>query len=69
MSAFKGVQLGDGVATLAKTSPGSPQMNEVAQCASVAEGLPAVLIVGVASDGDREGPLAQEGLVSSWHGS
>lgn len=54
---------------LDKSSLGSPQMNEVAQRASVAEGLPAVLIVGVAADGDREGPLAQEGLVSSWHGS
>lgn len=38
--------------------PDSPQMNEVAQRASVAEGLPVVLIVHVAADGDREGPLA-----------
>lgn len=41
-----------------KSSPSSPQMNEVAQCASVAEGLSAVLIVRIAADGDREGPLA-----------
>lgn len=46
-----------------------PQMNEVAQGASMAEGLPAGLIVCVTADGNREGPLAKEGLVSSWHGS
>lgn len=57
------------VARRRTSSPGLPQMNEVAQRASVAEELPAVLIVGVAADGDGEGPLAQEGLVSGWHGS
>lgn len=38
----------------------SPQVNEVAQSASVAgcEGLPAGMIVGVTADGNREGPLA-----------
>lgn len=36
----------------------SPQVNEVAQGASVAEGLPVVLIVYVTADGNREGPLA-----------
>lgn len=46
-----------------------PQMNEVAQSASLAKGLPAGLIVCVTADGHREGSLAQEGLVSSWHGS
>lgn len=46
-----------------------PQVNEVAQGASLAEGLPAGLIVCVTADGNGEGPLAQEGLVSSWHGS
>lgn len=35
-----------------------PQMNEVAQGASVAKGLPAGLIVCVTTDGNREGPLA-----------
>lgn len=46
-----------------------PQMNEVAQGASLTKGLLAGLIVCVTADGNREGPLAQEGLVSSWHGS
>ena len=46
-----------------------PQMNEVAQGTSLAEGLPAGMIVCVTADGNREGPLAQEGLVSSRHGS
>lgn len=36
----------------------SPQMNEVAQGASMAEGLPAGLIVCVTADWNREGPLA-----------
>lgn len=35
-----------------------PQMNEVAQRASLGEGLPAGLIVCVTADGNREGPLA-----------
>lgn len=49
----------------------SPQMNEVAQGASLAQGerLPAGLIVCVTADGNGEGPLAEEGLVSGWHGS
>lgn len=36
----------------------SPQVNEVAQGTSVAEGLAVALIVCVTSDGDREGSLA-----------
>lgn len=35
-----------------------PQMNEVAQGASMAEGLPAGVIVYVTADGNRESPLA-----------
>jgi len=44
-----------------------PQVDEVAQGADrpQGEGLPAVVCVGVAAaDGDGEGPLAEEGLVS-----
>lgn len=46
-----------------------PQINEVAQGACLAEGLPAALTDCVAADGNREGPLAQERLVSGRHGS
>lgn len=46
-----------------------PQMNEVAQGASVGQGLPAHLVDCVAAHRNREGPLAQEGLVPGWHGS
>lgn len=47
----------------------SPQMNEVAQGASVAEGLLVVLIDWVAADRNRERPLTQESLLPGWHGS
>lgn len=54
-----------------KTVTFSPQMNEVAQDAALAlgKGLPAALIVCVAANWNREGSLAKEGLVTSWHGS
>lgn len=53
-----------------KTAAVSPQMDEVAQDAALAlgEGLPA-MIVCVAANWNREGSLAKEGLVTSWHGS
>ena len=47
-------------------------MDEVAQSSdwSQWEGLPAVVIVGVApADGNGEGPLAKEGLVAGGQGS
>lgn len=46
-------------------------MNKVAQsaCLAQSERLPVDLMVRVPPDGDGERPLAQEGLVSCWHGS
>lgn len=44
--------------TTEEMTANSPQMNEVAQGASVAEGLSVVLIVGVSADGNRESSLS-----------
>lgn len=48
-----------------------PQMNEVAQGATLAQGqgLPAGLIVWIPAYWNRKGPLAEKGLMSRWHGS
>lgn len=51
------------------TSATSPQVNQVAQGASVGEGLLADVADCVAADRNREGPLAQEGLMPGRHGS
>lgn len=48
-----------------------PQMNEVAQGATLAQGqgLPAGLIIWIPTNWNRKCPLAEKSLMSCWHGS